>query len=635
MKQPKVNYFSWHALACVAFMLVASMALPSRVLGMEPPPPGMIEQMRQNGTLEDAIKQANELGNYQIRVPKRGAAPVVSGLSAYAVEMMQNFGWSLDRQTKSVSELSSKELSPAELDLNYDRTVDERDVLALGFPKPKGTASLPSLGTAQTFCLFIDFPDYPAWFTAPQLDFRLFDQGNTAYYYRSLQWYYQQASYNNLTIEGAVYPHTASNNRTYYHPNNSGFFPPQEQRRRELLTEAILAADASGADFSQYDNDGDGVVDYYLVVYTGPVGAWASYWWGYCYTGGYPLPLTVDGVSFNGAVMSWQWEQYYGFGGSPPNPPNWDPLVTIHETGHSLGLPDYYDYDGSVGPDGGVGRLDMMDGNWGDHNCFSKYLLGWLPPTVAFTNLNDEPLDRSNALPDAVIFMPGFDPVSPWSEYFMAQFRYRGGLDQTYPANGVLLWHVDASVDAFGYFIYDNSYTVHKLLRLMEADGLEQIEAGGSANAGDYYQTGNELSPTSTPNSNKYDGSNPGIGITCNDIKNAGTQMTADFIMYGGGPASWTVVINFLLQYGTGPFTVELDTDYDGTWDSAPAGRVYQLDGDLITPGIQQFTISGTTYSRTVDIPSRNPAGPFTFAIRVTDVFGAQYVYAWPNTVWL
>jgi M6 family metalloprotease-like protein len=634
MRLHQVNNLVWQGLVLAVFVFATGLALPARALAMEPPPPGMIQQMQQAGTLNAAIQEANAFGNYQIRVPKRGAAPVVSGLSGYATQMMQNFGWSLDRQTKSVSELTSRELSPAELDLNYDRVVDERDVLALGFNKPKGTASLPSLGTARTFCLYIDFPDYPSWFTGAQLDFRLFDQGDTAYYYRSLQWYYQQASYNNLTIEGAVYKHRASHNRTYYHPNNSNFFAPQEARRRELLTEAINEADASGVDFSQYDNDGDGVVDYYLVVYCGPVGAWSSYWWGYCYTGGYGLPLALDGVSFNGAVMSWQWEQYYGFTGTPPNPPNWDPLVTIHETGHSLGLPDYYDYDGSVGPDGGVGGLDMMDANRGDHNCFSKYLLGWLAPTVAFTNLNDEPLDRSYALGDAVIFMPGFDPVSPWSEYFMAQNRYRAGVDQVYPTDGILLWHVDASVDAWGDFLWDNSYTAHKLLRLMEADGLEQIEAGGSANAGDYYEPGNELSPTSTPNSNKYDGSNPGIGITCNDIKNAGTQMTADFMMYASG-TTWNVVINFLLQYGMGPFTVELDTDYDGTWDSAPSGRVYQLDGDLLTPGVQQFTVSGATYTRTVDIPSRNPAGPFTFAIRVTDVFGAQSVYAWPNTVWL
>jgi M6 family metalloprotease-like protein len=47
-----------------------------------------------------------------------------------------------------------------------------------------------------------------------------------------------------------------------------------------------------------------------------------------------------------------------------------------------LGLPDYYDYDDTTGPKGGVGGWDMMDYNGGDHNAFSKYLLGWIDPLV-------------------------------------------------------------------------------------------------------------------------------------------------------------------------------------------------------------------------------------------------------------
>ena len=249
-------------------------------LALEPPPPGMIEQMRQAGTLDAALARAKALGDYKLRLPKRGAAlPAQASPADVAALIMQYFGESLDapKSGKAVSEMTSRELSFAQLDLNHDRVVDERDVLALGFPQPKASASLPALGTAKAFCLFIDFPDYPKWFDADDLDFRLFDQGDTAYYFRSLQWYYQQASYNNLTIEGLVYQHRASHDRTYYHPNDNSDYGTDEPRREELLTEAILDADAAGVDFSQYDNDGDGYVDYFLVVYCGPVGDWATY----------------------------------------------------------------------------------------------------------------------------------------------------------------------------------------------------------------------------------------------------------------------------------------------------------------------------------------------------------------------
>jgi len=54
--------------------------------------------------------------------------------------------------------------------------------------------------------------------------------------------------------------------------------------------------------------------------------------------------------------------------------------------GHVLGLPDYYDYNTTIGPQGGVGGFDMMDGNWLDHNTFSKYMLDWTTPIVIGSN---------------------------------------------------------------------------------------------------------------------------------------------------------------------------------------------------------------------------------------------------------
>ena len=46
-----------------------------------------------------------------------------------------------------------------------------------------------------------------------------------------------------------------------------------------MIKEALTAMDAS-VDFSQFDNDGDGDIDYFVVMGTGRVGAWATFWWG-------------------------------------------------------------------------------------------------------------------------------------------------------------------------------------------------------------------------------------------------------------------------------------------------------------------------------------------------------------------
>ena len=60
-----------------------------------------------------------------------------------------------------------------------------------------------------------------------------------------------------------------------------------------------------------------------------------------------------------------------------------DAHTIIHETGHMLGLDDYYSYDNESNF-GYLGGIDMMDLNIGDHSSFSKYALGWTSPTVVY-----------------------------------------------------------------------------------------------------------------------------------------------------------------------------------------------------------------------------------------------------------
>jgi M6 family metalloprotease-like protein len=521
------------ALSLLALLAVS--AWPHTARATQPPEPGMLERMRTAGTLDAALARAAELGNFEPKLPNHGSQYRELAPQELADQIMSHLGWSLKPQSKAGNKITSSALSPAELDLNADQLVDERDILALGFPRPKVQASLPSLGAVNVLCLYIDFPDYPLWFGTDELDYRWFGEGDTNIEYRSLHWFYDQSSYGGLSVNGTLYHHQASHARSYYHPDDNNNYGYEETRRMELLTEAVNALDQAGQDFTVFDNDGDGAVDYYAVVWTGPHGDWLSYWWPQCFPT-YTLQIEPDGVSFVGATLSWQWEQRYGFSASPPNTPYYSPAMPIHETGHALGLPDLYDYDEDQGPDGGVGHMDMMDGNWGDHNCFTKYILDWLAPVVAYSNLNDQVLRKSENYADAVIFMPGFDPVTPWSEYFMAQYRSKDGVDVDLPASGMLLWHVDSSVTNQGGYAYNNSFTAHKLLRLMEADGLEQIEHpfNGMADAGDFYQTGSTLSPTSAPNSNRYGGGNS--GITVNDFSAPGSQMTADFTLYSSNP---------------------------------------------------------------------------------------------------
>jgi hypothetical protein len=92
----------------------------------------------------------------------------------------------------------------------------------------------------------------------------------------------------------------------------------------------------------------------------------------------------------------------------------------------------------------------------------------------------------------------------------------------------LLIWHVDATLDADGYdFAFNNQTTKHKLLRLMEADGLEEIEAGGTADAGDFYMLGASIGAGTVPSSGGYNGRPSGVEVK--DIHRRRTGLAATF----------------------------------------------------------------------------------------------------------
>jgi M6 family metalloprotease-like protein len=383
-----------------------------------------------------------------------------------------------------------------------------------GAPIPDNWTTLQSSGNPKVLALLISFQDYPADVEATTVQSMLFGDGDTANYPReSLRRYYERSSYGALSIRGDVLGWYAAGKRSTVVETDAG--------RENLIKQALSSYEAAGHDFAQYDNDNDGVIDYLIVMWTGPVGAWASFWWGY-QTGWQDSAYKLDGKRFGS--YSWQWEAS-------------TPTVVIHETGHALGLPDYYDYDDSIGPDGGLGGFDMMDANRGDHNCFSKFLLGWLTPSVIGGGSNTFSLEPSSLEPDCVMVVPGCtEDRDPFAEFYLVENRTRmsAGNDPSLPGDGVLVWHIDGQLNpSNGRFVNDNSYSSHKLIRVMEADGLEEIESGGSADAQDYWNSAQTFSSTSTPACSYYNGEPCPFEVT--NMSAPGAPMTLD-VSYGSLP---------------------------------------------------------------------------------------------------
>ena len=132
--------------------------------------------------------------------------------------------------------------------------------------------------------------------------------------------------------------------------------------------------------------------------------------------------------------------------------------------------------------------MDMMDGSWGDHNVFSKYLLGWITPVIRGTNpsVAEISLRPSGTNPNSILIMPGA-ALNSYGEFFMTQYREPGngntpmtmdsftstcppwGPEVNFTKKGLWIWHADATLNANQNFLYNNQNGDHKLLRLLEA----------------------------------------------------------------------------------------------------------------------------------------------------------------------
>lgn len=461
--------------APVLSVLLFALALPARAL--VPPTEAELEQLRASGQIATQAEQARVLGNHL--------------------------------------------LDPATVAALAYRTGRANGTISIDTPPPAWGGGLPATGAPKILVLLVDFPDQPhvEANTAALIEERMFGAGGPAvpgYPYESLRAYYQRSSYGQLDLHGHVAPwYRARYSRAYYQSLGD------RAGTAAVIDEALGALQASGHPMAQYDNDGDGGFDTLFVKWAGPAGPWASFWW--AKQTAYGGTLTYGGKRIRKVVWSWA-------GGKYNTDPLYEPQVDIHETGHALGLPDYYDYDGRVGPKGGAGGYDMMHSNLGDHNAFSKFVLGWLTPRVVAGGSATVALRPSGTSPDAVLFMPGASAANPFTEYFLAQYRRRAaGNDAGFVGDGISLWHVDARLNASGHdYLYNNSYTAHKLLALVEADGLNQIAQGQMADPGDLYTASRLFGPDTKPGSSRYDGSTTGVAMNGIGVA-GGATMAATF----------------------------------------------------------------------------------------------------------
>ncbi len=358
-------------------------------------------------------------------------------------------------------------------------------------------------GTIDIAVLLVNFTN--KGFSIPQTTINNKIFGDTT---STVKDYYQKNSYGKLTINGSTFGiFASSHNMEYYGEDLGDNIDYANGHPNRLVRETVLLANDS-VDFSNFDRDGNGIIDYIMVIHAG------------------------DGQETNSGYRDLIWSHYSSVSiqitsnlkiedytmAAETSPMG----IIAHELGHDIGhLPDLYDIDGTSD---GIGKWGMMsEGSWnGDpagsnpaHFCaWSKIKLGWITPIEVTDPLLDKAIAQVET--NAVVYkLPIKTSEEGEEEYFLVENRQQIGYDSDLPGSGLLIWHIDESMS-------DNSNDLHRLVDLEEADNNNSpIDASDT-----YKDTKSGFGPSTTPSSNDYEGIKTGWRIT--DINKSGSVMRAD-----------------------------------------------------------------------------------------------------------
>lgn len=201
--------------------------------------------------------------------------------------------------------------------------------------------------------------------------------------------------------------------------------------------------------FAQYDADGDGILDmvlYYYAGYDQADGGPADAIWSHHQDIQEVSPPEIAQAFFDGVQLGYYFctSELRGNTGTEPIGIG----STIHEMGHALGLPDFYDTNGGEqGLAGGLYQLSPMcrgmynsDGDRPPYfNAMERILLGWmeweelLPMKEGWMDL--DPVQENKA---------AYSATGTEGEFFFYECRNGKGWDSSLPA-GLVVYHADRS----------------------------------------------------------------------------------------------------------------------------------------------------------------------------------------------
>lgn len=349
------------------------------------------------------------------------------------------------------------------------------------------------------------YADYPAVTEPTYLDSLFFGD-----YFGTVRDYYSEITNGSLLLTTLNLPSeigwlTLSGNLADYHGQ-----PPRDE---------IMALADPIIDFSQYDNEDDGVVNGVILLHAGrgeESGGGSLQIWSHC--GSFGSQLFLDGVHF------WRYSAVPEYARTPR-----DQVIGVicHELGHQIMR--WGDLYGDLGPNG-PGRYCIMA-----YGCWNGSPAGILPahPNLYYKIqnelLNVQLIDH-NAMnmqfPEVrsypvipKLWMNGMD----FYEYFIVENRQRTGYDAGLPEDGLLVYHINKG-----------EYEPGIKRRSISLVPAGQIAGQTKFPYPGYTYDNRTLDSTSTPDSRDYNGNNTFVALR--NISDTGLTMTADVYVENPNP---------------------------------------------------------------------------------------------------
>lgn len=446
----------------------------------------------------------------------------------------------------------------------YDANTFDGDNLQDKLLAYDGSIGLPSTGNIDCLVVPVQFPDTQAITSADLEKLNKAFNGTAADTgWQSVSSYYALSSYNKLNLNydiwgvnigtsGNVF--TASHDSTYYNNYNQtvdvGDYTYTQYGDEVILLEVLEWLEGQ-IDLTKYDTNNDGCIDAVYLIYSADVDyqSDSSIYWAYVtwYSGNRQFD-GIDAYYYLFAGFDFMDEDADRADGTEYSGTieglNINASTYIHETGHLMGLDDYYDYDMTVGSGEGLGGADMMDYTVGDHGVYSKIMLGWITPTVV-TESKTFTIEPSTTSGDCLLVMLDFDN-SYFSEYLLIDLYSATGLNALHASQansylydgasyGVRIYHVSSSVnnpysDEYGSFTdNNNTYSSIPLIKLVEADGENKFAGTrGYASESDLWQTGDVFSRV-FPMYTRNDGKLVNFDITVDSVSQTSATVTITF----------------------------------------------------------------------------------------------------------